>query len=131
MARLPQPGSDDNVWGDILNNFLQVEHGHDGKLAIRTDGTLDKFYSKPGTGIPASDLTASVQTSLTKASSSVQTVNGHTPTTSGAVTLTKDDVGLAQVDNTSDVDKPISTAVQSALDNKLNSDDVIALAVAL
>lgn len=131
MARLPQPGSDDNVWGDILNDFLKVEHGHDGKLIIRTDGTLDSFYSKPSTGIPASDLTTSAQTSLAKASSSIQTVNGHTPSASGAVILTKDDVGLAQVDDTSDANKPISAAMQAALDGKLNSDDAIALAVAL
>lgn len=36
----------------------------------------------------------------------------------GDVVLTKDDVGLDQVDNTSDLDKPISTATQNALDDK-------------
>jgi hypothetical protein len=30
MPRLPQPGSDDGTWGDILNDFLQVEHNADG-----------------------------------------------------------------------------------------------------
>lgn len=35
-------------------------------------------------------------------------------------TLTKSDVGLANVDNTSDASKPISTATQTALDNKSN-----------
>lgn len=44
----------------------------------------------------------------------VSSVNGR----SGAVTLTKTDVGLANVDNTSDANKPISTATQSALDLK-------------
>ena len=34
--------------------------------------------------------------------------------------LGKDQLGLSNVDNTSDMDKPISTAMQSALDNKLN-----------
>lgn len=47
----------------------------------------------------------------------VQSVNGLT----GAVTLTKTNFGLAQVDNTADVDKPISTAVQTALNGKVNS----------
>lgn len=37
---------------------------------------------------------------------------------SGAVSLTKSDVGLANVDNTSDAGKPISTATQTALDGK-------------
>jgi hypothetical protein len=36
----------------------------------------------------------------------------------GAVALVKGDVGLGNVDNTSDVNKPISTATQSALDGK-------------
>lgn len=36
----------------------------------------------------------------------------------GAVTLTKSDVGLANVDNTSDANKPVSTAQQTALNLK-------------
>lgn len=42
----------------------------------------------------------------------------------GVVTLDKGDVGLSNVDNTSDTNKPISTAVQSALDLKAPSDHV-------
>ena len=38
----------------------------------------------------------------------------------GAVTLAKADVGLANVDNTSDANKPVSTAQQTALDGKVN-----------
>jgi hypothetical protein len=49
-------------------------------------------------------------------SGSVTSVNGR----QGAVTLTKTDVGLANVDNTSDANKPISTATQTAL-NGLDS----------
>jgi hypothetical protein len=45
---------------------------------------------------------------------SVTSVAGKT----GAVTLTKTDVGLASVDNTSDASKPVSTAQQAALDLK-------------
>jgi hypothetical protein len=30
MARLPNPGSDDGSWGNILNDFLSVEHNTDG-----------------------------------------------------------------------------------------------------
>lgn len=39
-------------------------------------------------------------------------------TKTGAVTLVKADVGLGNVDNTADTDKPISTATQTALDAK-------------
>lgn len=35
--------------------------------------------------------------------------------------LTKSDVGLGNVDNTSDVDKPVSTATQTALNGKRNT----------
>jgi hypothetical protein len=38
----------------------------------------------------------------------------------GAVTLVKADVGLGNVDNTSDANKPVSTATQTALDLKAN-----------
>jgi hypothetical protein len=38
----------------------------------------------------------------------------------GAVVLTRADVGLGNVDNTSDAAKPISTATQTALDGKLS-----------
>lgn len=44
----------------------------------------------------------------------VSSVAGRT----GAVTLAKADVGLANVDNTSDAAKPVSTATQTALDGK-------------
>jgi hypothetical protein len=42
------------------------------------------------------------------------TVNGHA--LSSNVTVTKSDVGLGNVDNTSDLDKPVSTAQQQAID---------------
>lgn len=47
----------------------------------------------------------------------VTSVAGRT----GAVTITKIDVGLDQVDNTSDLNKPISTATQEALDSKADT----------
>lgn len=43
----------------------------------------------------------------------VNSVNGKT----GEITLTKSDVNLSNVDNTSDLDKPISNAVQEAINN--------------
>ena len=36
--RLPNPGSDKGVWGDVLNKFLEVEHNADGTL--KATGTL-------------------------------------------------------------------------------------------
>lgn len=53
-------------------------------------------------------------------------INGNVAVTSvagktGAVTLVKGDVGLSNVDNTSDADKPISNATQTALNGKENT----------
>jgi hypothetical protein len=56
------------------------------------------------------------------AKSPVTSVAGRT----GAVSLTKDDVGLSNVENTADVNKPISSATQAALNSKepiINSGD--------
>lgn len=58
--------------------------------------------------------TKKVSITQIKAQSPVQSVSGKT----GAVTLDKSDVGLSNVDNTSDVNKPISSATQTALDAK-------------
>jgi len=49
----------------------------------------------------------------------VDSVAGRT----GAVVLTSSDVGLGNVDNTADADKPVSTAQQLALDDKSDSAD--------
>ncbi len=46
------------------------------------------------------------------ATNGVTSVNGQT----GDVVLTKDDIGLDMVDNTADIDKPVSTATQTAID---------------
>ena len=67
MSRLPVPGSDDDVWGTILNDFLLITHNSDGSLKQIGRTTLD----------------AATQASLAKADSSVQSVDGRT----GNVTL--------------------------------------------
>jgi hypothetical protein len=52
--------------------------------------------------------------------------NTNSPTFTGTVSgITKTMVGLGQVDNTSDINKPISSAVQSALDLILEKTDMI------
>lgn len=50
------------------------------------------------------------------ATGGVTSVNGR----QGAVVLDKGDVGLGNVDNTADADKPVSTAQQAALDKKVD-----------
>lgn len=66
MSRLPVPGSDQDVWGNILNDFLQRAHNEDGTLRPISRTLLD----------------SSTQTSLAKADSAVQSVDGQTGTVS-------------------------------------------------
>ena len=69
-------------------------------IGAATTEQVNAKYTKPSTGIPKTDLASSVQTSLNKADTALQSA----PVTSvagktGAVTLTKSDVGLSNVDN--------------------------------
>lgn len=88
MARLPIPGSDEDAWGNVLNDFLLQIHDAQGQLKANTVGT-----------------------------SQIQD-NAITSAQLDVTALTKADVGLGNVDNTSDVNKPVSNATQTALDAK-------------
>jgi hypothetical protein len=50
----------------------------------------------------------------------IKTIEGNSILGSGDIDLDKSAVGLSNVDNTSDLDKPVSTAVQTALNGKQN-----------
>jgi hypothetical protein len=86
-----------------------------GDIAVRTD--LSKSFILKAE--PASTL-ANWQELLTPVSP-VQSVAGKT----GVITLSKNDVGLNNVDNTSDLNKPISNATQTALNNKVDNSRVL------
>lgn len=77
--------------------------GESGKLYITTNN--DRVYR----------WTGSQYTNITSAG--VNTVNGR----SGVVVLTSADVGLGNVNNTSDANKPVSTAQQTAIDSAKNT----------
>lgn len=66
MARLPIIGADNGTWGSVLNDFLAQSHNSDGSLK-NTAVTATGVYTKPGTGIPRSDLASDVQASLDSA----------------------------------------------------------------
>lgn len=198
MTRLPQPGGDAGNWGQILNDFLSVEHDPDGTLkstgslstkaddasVVHTSGAetitgTKTFAASPIVPTPvqnghattkayvdsavsagaadattttkgliqlSGDLSGTATSPTVPALSSKQPLNADlsiigslAPTNddllqrkSGAWTnrtpaqvktdllLTKSDVGLANVDNTSDVNKPVSTAQQTALTLKVD-----------
>ena len=62
MSRLPLPGSDDGIWGDILNQFLLEAHNDDGSL--KNVGLLASRYTKPADGIPLKDLAPEVNSAI-------------------------------------------------------------------
>ncbi len=78
-------------------------HASDGTLK---DNVVTKHTIAPN-AITEAELSADVTTKL---NSGVTSVAGKT----GVVTLTKSDIGLDNVDNTSDLDKPASTATLAA-----------------
>lgn len=114
---------------------------------------VNNKYVKPLEGIPKTDLSSEVQKSLNKADSAIQDISSKVdnsvyskdkktfalkteiPTTLPASdvsawakesvkpTYTATEIGLDQVNNTSDMNKPISTATQAALDNKVDKVD--------
>lgn len=120
MTRLPVPGSDAGTWGDILNDFLSVEHNADGTLkkAAKISGAQQTSQKGVAGGYAPLDDSGKVPDShLPSTSTSVNSVAGKT----GVVTLTKSDVGLSNIDNTSDANKPVSTATQTALNAKVST----------
>jgi len=197
MSRLPQPGSDQGQWGQILNDFLAQVHNTDGTLKANvvdsttlapnavdetslgasggTDGQVLVKDTASGSGLAwatpsntvvsdattgtkgivqlAGDLAgtaavptvpglaAKVSTSQVGVANGVASLDGTgkvpssqlpastSPVTSvagktGVVTLVKADVGLGNVDNTSDANKPVSSATQTALNAKADSSTV-------
>lgn len=80
-----------------------------GDVAIRTDLQKNFIHNGGSTG------TMSDWTEMAGAVNTVTSVNGQ----QGIVVLGKADVGLGNVDNTSDADKPVSTAMQAALNTKI------------
>lgn len=179
-----------NVENKVISIVLSTDS--EGFLTLGTDGlklsgvqsAINVKYTKPSAGIPRTDLTSDVQTSLNKADTALQehqslseyaktadvnaaldtkvdkvtgkslvsdvqitkltnlsdqatitsniagakkagtdaqaSINLHTSNTSNPHGVTKAQVGLGNVDNTSDLSKPISTATQTALNNKVD-----------
>lgn len=88
---------------------------------LPTSGELD-WDVKLNASIEAVKATAD-------AAATSASLTSHTGNTSNPHSVTKTQVGLGSVDNTSDADKPVSTATQSALDLKQDLDsDLTAIA---
>ncbi|HSE60798.1 MAG TPA: hypothetical protein VLA88_00730, partial [Candidatus Saccharimonadales bacterium] len=62
MSRLPIPGNDDGTWGDILNDYLKVEHNDDGTLKRRSqiEGAEQAGNKGQASGYASLDATTKV-----------------------------------------------------------------------
>jgi hypothetical protein len=95
------------------------------KLVLSVRQTLDKADNSVqqvvGKGLSDENYTLLEKQKLAniEAGAQVNTVTSVAGKT-GAVTLAKADVGLGNVDNTSDLNKPVSSATQSTLDLKVD-----------
>lgn len=88
-------------------------------------GNAESTYRKGNVNLTPANIGAATSEQGTKADTAVQTIQiGGTAQikTNGTVNLpaypTKSSLGLGNVDNTSDANKPISTAAQAAFDNQ-------------
>ena len=189
-ARLPSPGQDEGVWGEILNEYLLVSHNPDGTIkdtavTIDTSDKADVAYVDSGLAEKANssslavvatsgnyadlqgkpDVVLATDGRLTDARTPVDnsvsrdklqddsvtepklavandpqagqflawggaslTWQAQTPAPvtsvlgkAGDVLITKADISLGNVDNTSDINKPVSAATQVALTAKVDS----------
>jgi hypothetical protein len=96
----------------VANQTAQLAlSAQEGDLAVRTDQSKT-YINNGGTAGTMADWTE-----MLSPTAGVTSVNGQ----SGTVVLTKTDIGLGNVDNTADSDKPVSAPQQTALDLKLNA----------
>lgn len=108
MARLPSPGGDDGTWGQVLNDFLAVEHNDDGSLkasgslAAKADDSAVVHKAGPETIPGVKTFSASPiipdPTNLTDAASKnyVDTV-ASSITSGGAAPATSSSLGLIKL----------------------------------
>lgn len=108
LSSFPAIGENDKIYVTLDSNktyrwsgsaYVEISASPGSTDAV-PEGSVNKYYT---------DARAS-------AAAPVQSVSGKT----GTVTLTKSDVGLGNVDNTSDVNKPVSTA-QAAADSAVQN----------
>lgn len=104
-------------YADGVEGFVPMPQYGKQNYFLRGDGTWqipETGYEKPSSGIPSSDLSNEVKESLGG-------IDEHISSTDNPHEVTAEQIGLGNVDNTADADKPISTAMQSALNGKVDA----------
>ena len=113
---------------ETANSIVVGGISSDGPAQISTGVSI---YNGPTSGLTfatldPSGLTADYSHVLPNSNGTYAlSVNGVGAGTTGNVVITKSDLSLGNVDNTSDVNKPVSTATQTALDLKVDENAAI------
>ena len=106
----------------LTNNTTDIT-GYEANEGIYYIATADFTFAN--ISITSGDWLISTGTAWTKVDTTneVTGVKGDSESVyrTGNVNITKDNIGLGNVDNTSDLDKPISTATQTALNGKIDT----------
>lgn len=106
---------------EFLNFTAFPETGESGKIYISIDN--NKTYRWGGSSYVeiSGGVTLGETSSTAYRGDRGKTAYDHSQASGNPHSTTKADVGLGNVDNTSDVNKPVSTATQAALDGKASS----------
>ncbi len=100
MSRLPQPGNDNGIWGDVLNDYLSQVHNADGTLknGIVTEAVLSPSAQTKLNNVGGTPDWASITNKPTVIAAGSDQASARMA------------IGLGNVDNTSDVIKNSATA---------------------
>lgn len=109
LATLPVSGETGKIYVTLDNNKTYRWGGSSYVEISASPGSTD--------AVPEGSVNLYYTDSRAALAAPVQSVAGR----AGHIDLSKSDVGLINVDNTSDINKPISNAVQFALDTKASS----------
>lgn len=102
----------DNSEGQIPASLVTYDNSVSGMLAVDVQDAIDELDVRLDT--VETDI-GTLQTGKEPANANIQ---GHIATVGNPHGTTKTDLGLGNIDNTSDAAKPVSTAQQAALDLK-------------
>ena len=109
----------------------EFKYVYNGEQWVKTDEAVPDQTVEKTTILPLMNGTATIGTDNRYAAgnhvhptdttrASVEALEAHTTNTSNPHNVTKTQIGLGNVNNTSDLNKPISTATQNALDDKVD-----------
>lgn len=102
---------------EVVDGTEIIPTGGKGDVSVTVERIKNYVYA--GTNFTA--LTSQLQTVDLRSQSNKTAIDSHVANLANPHQVTKSQVGLGNVDNTSDVDKPLSTAAQTAITNLTNT----------